>query len=221
MEHENSRKRPKVIFVDAVGTMFGVRGSIGEVYGAIARRFGVEVSPEDLQKAFYESFKASPPPVFPGTEPQKIPDCESDWWRAIALSTFHKAGVLEKFSNFASFFDELYNHFSTPEPWFVYSDVPASLEKWRKMGIELGVVSNFDSRIYSVLQSLNLIQYFTSVTICSEIGAAKPDPKIFAAALQKHQAKAEDVWHIGDSHKEDYQGAKAAGLKGILLKRTE
>lgn len=211
--------RPKVIFIDAVGTLFGVRGSVGDVYREIAQRFGVEASAESLNQAFYKSFKAAPSPVFLGAEPQEIPDREFEWWQLIAVDTFQQAGVLHQFSDFSSFFNELYTHFSTAEPWFVYPDVRPALEHWQQLGIELGVLSNFDSRIYSVLQALNLVEFFTSVTISSEVGAAKPDPKIFTAALEKHDCSAEYAWHIGDSEKEDYQGAKTAGLKGILLTR--
>lgn len=39
-------KKPKVIFLDAVGTLFGVKGSVGTVYSQIAQDFGVEVSPK-------------------------------------------------------------------------------------------------------------------------------------------------------------------------------
>ncbi|PSB67498.1 hydrolase, partial [filamentous cyanobacterium CCP1] len=37
----------------------------------------------------------------------------------------------------------------------------------------------------------------------------------------KHQCPAHAAWHIGDSFREDYQGAKAAGLRAIWLKRGE
>jgi putative hydrolase of the HAD superfamily len=83
------------------------------------------------------------------------------------------------------------------------------------------VLSNFDSRLYLVLQALDLAQFFTSVTISWEVGAAKPDPQIFAAGLDKHDCPAEAAWHIGDSLKEDYQGAKTAGLRAILIERGE
>jgi len=43
---------PKVIFLDAVGTLFNVRSSVGEAYNKIASRFGVQVSPEVLNRAF-------------------------------------------------------------------------------------------------------------------------------------------------------------------------
>ena len=214
-------QRPKVIFLDAVGTLFGVKGTVGGVYCEIAQRFGVEVSADALNQAFLQIFPAAPPPIFPGTELEKIPECEFEWWQLIALRTFQQVGVLHQFSDFSAFFAELYTHFATAEPWFVYPDVRSPLEHWRHLGIELGVLSNFDSRLYLVLQALDLAQFFTSVTISTEVGAAKPAPQIFAAALNKHDCPAKAAWHIGDSFKEDYQGAKAAGLRAIWLKRGE
>ncbi len=213
--------RPKVIFLDAVGTLFGVKGSVGEVYGEIAQRFGVEVSAKALNQAFYQTFQAAPPPIFPGAEPQEIPKREFEWWQNISRRTFQQVGVLDHFSDFSAFFAELYTYFATAEPWFVYPDVRPALENWQQLGIELGVLSNFDSRLYLVLQALDLAQFFTSVTISTEVGAAKPNSQIFAAALNKYNCSAKDAWHLGDSLKEDYQGAKAAGLRAILVKRRK
>jgi putative hydrolase of the HAD superfamily len=199
--------------------MFGVRGSVGEVYGAIADQHGVKASADRLNEAFLKAFAASGSPVFPGTEPEEIPQCDFEWWRVIALRTFQQAGVLNQFADFTDFFDELYNHFATAEPWFIYPDVLPALEAWRRVGIQLGVLSNFDSRLYLVLKALKLEEFFTSVTISTETGFAKPDPQIFATALQKHYCDARDAWHIGDSFKQDYQGARAVGLRAILLER--
>ncbi|WP_066380953.1 MULTISPECIES: HAD family hydrolase [unclassified Anabaena] len=213
-------ERPKVIFLDAVGTLFGVKGSVGKIYSQIALEFGVEVSAEILDQTFTQSFKAAPPPIFPDAELHDIAQLEFEWWRSIAVNTFEKAGVISKFSDFSSFFGELYIHFGTAEPWFIYPDVVQSLSNWQHLGIELGVVSNFDSRIYSVLQSLGLNEFFKTVTISTQVGAAKPDQKIFAEALEKHECSPESAWHIGDSIVEDYQGAKAAGLRGIWINRN-
>lgn len=213
--------QPKVIFLDAVGTLFGVRGSVGEVYSAIALQFGVTVPAEILNEAFYQAFAAASAPIFPGNDPEEIPQCEFEWWRVVAVRTFQQAGVLNQFADFTDFFDYLYHHFASEQPWFVYPDVIPSLEAWRRIGIQLGVLSNFDSRLKLVLKALKLEEYFTSVTISTLTGVAKPDPKIFAMALEKHFCDATDAWHIGDSFKEDYQGAKAAGLRAILLERGE
>src|SRR4028119_373962 len=211
----------QVIFLDAAGTLFDVRGSVGEVYEKFARSWGITVSNEDLNTAFFQSFASASPMAFPGREAAKISELEFEWWQAVAAKAFQIAGVFNQFSDFPQFFAELYAHFATAEPWFVYPDVFPALNKWQQQGIELAVVSNFDSRIYAVLKALNLAEYFTSVTISTEVGAAKPDSQIFTAALQKHNGIAENVLHIGDSFKADYCGAKAAGLKAIWLNRQQ
>lgn len=211
--------RPQVIFFDAVGTLFGVRGSVGAIYGAIANQYGVNASAEVLNQAFYQSFKAAQAPAFPGEDLDKLPQLEFDWWQAIAQQTFEQAGVLHQFSDFSAFFSELYCHFKTADPWLVYPDVVPTLKNLCDRGITLGVLSNFDSRLYSVLKALNLADFFSSVTISTEVGAAKPSPQIFTAALGKHHCAAELAWHVGDSFEEDFQAAKAAGLRGIWLDR--
>ena len=213
-------KKPKVIFVDAVGTLFGVKGSVGEIYSQIAADFGVSVSPEVLNKNFFKSFKASPPPIFIDADIKDIPQREYDWWRIVALNTFEGAGVLPEFADFPAFFTELYIHFGTPDPWYVYPDVILALMNWRRLGVELGVLSNFDSRLYLVLQGLGLREYFASITISTQVRAAKPDPEIFHIALNKHKCSPEEAWHIGDSMIDDYQGAKAAGMRGIWINRN-
>ncbi|ESA36260.1 haloacid dehalogenase superfamily subfamily -2-like had subfamily ia [Leptolyngbya sp. Heron Island J] len=211
---------PKVIFLDAVGTLFGVKGSVGEVYQTLSQQAGVNASAQDLDKAFYRSFAAADAMAFPDIPPVEIPHCEYLWWLAIAKDTFQRAGILQEFSDFESFFEGVYQHFATSAPWVVYQDTLSSLKRWQHMDISLGIISNFDSRIYAVLDALDLRQYFQTITISTEAGAAKPDPFIFKTALQKHSCSAQEAWHVGDSRKDDLKGAQAAGLRGIWLKRT-
>lgn len=212
-------EQPKVIFLDAVGTLFGVRGSVGEVYRDIAQQAGIEVSALSLDSAFAQSFKAANPLAFTGVAPDQIPELEYQWWRAIARATFAQAGVLEQFSDFSAFFTQLYHHFASAEPWFVYPDVLRALTTWQQKGIQLGIISNFDSRICKVLEQLELKDFFSSITISSIVGAAKPDSKIFLSALQKHHCIGRQAWHIGDSLKEDYYGAKTVGIRAFLIER--
>lgn len=214
-------EQPKVIFLDAVGTLFGIRGSVGAIYSQLAQEFGVKVAEADVNLAFGQSFRHSSPAAFPNADPGEIPILEFEWWQAIAQQTFAQAGVLQEFSDFATFFKALYAYFETAAPWFVYPEVPAVLAQWRSQGIELGILSNFDSRLYSVLDALDLAKFFTSITISTEIGAAKPSPTIFTAGLKKHNCAAIAAWHIGDSYQEDYEAAQAVGIQGIWLNRTD
>ena len=214
-----SNMEPKVIFLDAVGTLFGIRGSVGEVYSAFAAQAGVQVSPQRLDDAFIHSFKASSAPTFPGVALEQIPEREFQWWGAIAKSTFEQVGVFNQFRDWDAFFNQLYLHFATADPWYVYDDVLPALNRWRQLGIELGVISNFDTRLTKVLEHLQLKGVFASITVSSTVGAAKPEPEIFMAALNKHHCSANQAWHIGDSQTEDYDGADAAGLSPFLLQR--
>jgi putative hydrolase of the HAD superfamily len=210
---------PQVILFDAVGTLFGVRGSVGEVYSDIASQFGVMTPSDRLNTAFFKSFRAAPPMAFPGTDRTNIPSKEYDWWKAIAAQSFRQVGAYESFRDFDAFFKALYTFFATAEPWYVYDDTFTTLEYWQTQGVELGILSNFDTRIYRVLQALGLAGFFNSVTISTEVGAAKPDPQIFLAALKKHDCPPDAAWHVGDSQREDYEGARRLGLRGIWLKR--
>ncbi len=213
------KNKPKVIFLDAVGTIFGVRKSVGHIYSQIANNYGVESEANMINDYFYESFKASPPLAFTNQNHEEIKVSEFNWWKNVARETFVKADLLETFSDFNAFFRELYQYFQTKEPWFIYPDAIPSLQNWQQQGIELGIISNFDTRIYTVLEKLKLRQYFLTITISSMAGSAKPDSKIFITALTKHNCIPENAWHIGDSMKEDYWGAKSVGINSFWLRR--
>lgn len=211
--------KPQVIFLDAVGTLFGIRGSVGEIYAAFAHQIGVEADPMALERAFIQSFRAAPRAAFPGVSARDLPDREFAWWQEVAAQSFARIGLLQQFPDFGPFFRHLFDHFAGAEPWEVYPEVPQALTSWRSQGIELGIISNFDSRLYPVLAALDLADFFSSVTISTQAGFAKPAPEIFQLALAKHHCPATAAWHIGDSWREDYQGATAAGLGAFWLNR--
>jgi putative hydrolase of the HAD superfamily len=210
---------PKVIFLDAVGTLFGIQGSVGEAYAEIAHRYGIEADPDALNTAFFQQFNQAEPMAFPGVQLTDIPAKEYAWWQAIADQTFQAVGQRDDFDDFDAFFADLYAYFAGADPWLVYPDTYHSLERWKSKGIELGIISNFDSRLYTVIDALVLADFFSSITISTEVGAAKPSPAIFQAALQKHHCNPDEAWHVGDSQTDDYEGAKAIGMRGIWLQR--
>ncbi|MBV9328545.1 MAG: HAD family hydrolase [Chloroflexi bacterium] len=87
-------------------------------------------------------------------------------------------------------------------------------------GLLLALVTNgaADSQ-RDVLRSFGIEQQFSAVVISGELGVAKPDPAIFAVAIDKLGVKPEHVWHVGDSLEKDVIGAKAAGLTAVWLNR--
>jgi putative hydrolase of the HAD superfamily len=51
------------------------------------------------------------------------------------------------------------------------------------------------------------------------VGATKPDPAIFAAALRLAGCEPGEALHVGDSEVEDLEGAQAAGIRALMIRR--
>jgi len=207
---------PRVIFFDAADTLFHVKGSVGEVYLNLARKYGVTTDGDAIQQAFIKAFEAAPPPVFAVQDPQEIKSCERLWWFDVVHHVFYRVGMFEGFDEY---FEEVFTYFSRPDAWALYAETVSTLATLDAWGLELGIVSNFDSRLYQILIGLGIDRFFESVTISSFAGAAKPSPKIFQRALQKHGVTAGEALHVGNSLRDDVRAAGAAGLRGVLLDR--
>jgi len=57
-----------------------------------------------------------------------------------------------------------------------------------------------------------LTRFFRTVVISEEVGAAKPDPRIFEPALRAVGVKAGDVLYVGDGVTSDMAAARNAGM---------
>jgi putative hydrolase of the HAD superfamily len=212
-----------VVFFDVAGTLIRVRDGVGAQYARIASGFGLAADPKALEREFPRAFRAAPPMAFPGAPAETIPGLEREIWRGIVRDVFAGAGFLPGFvpGTFDAYFDAVYRHFEDPGTWDVFPDVMPALSALRALGCPLGVVSNFDSRVLRILEGLGLASWFESVTLSSEVGATKPDRAIFARALAHHGVNAARAFHVGDSPVEDCEGARAAGLRAVLIDRGE
>ena len=100
-----------------------------------------------------------------------------------------------------------------------YPEVPATLRALRGRGIRLVVVSNWDVSLHERLAELGLARLLDGAVASAELGSAKPEPAIFARALELAGATAGEAWHAGDSLEADVEGARAAGLTPVLVAR--
>ena len=208
-----------MIFFDAAGTLIEVRGSVGEIYARLAEQHGISADPPELQSAFVASFRRQPPMTCPSDLTLVERDkCERGWWRHLVRDVFGNAG---NHSRFEEFFDDVFGYFAQPEAWHIYPDVVPTLVALRRRGLRLAVISNFDSRLEGLLDRLALREHFDSIHLSTHLGAAKPDPQIFYSALKAHRLEASAATHIGDSMREDVEGARAAGIRAIWLDRND
>src|SRR5262245_49753947 len=144
-------RQMKVIFFDAVGTLIETRYCVGEIYSSVARGFGFEAEPRIVQRNFEASLRRQPPLAFPVGPPEAaLIELEKGWWRDVVRAVFDGLGL---FPRFEEFFDEIFERFRGHEFWRVYDDVAPTLAELKRRGQKLGVISNFDSRLYDVLRA--------------------------------------------------------------------
>ena len=212
-------RRIKVIFFDAAGTLFHVKGSVAEIYLRYAERYGVKRRDElvtAVKGAFTRAFTEAPPPVFAVSDAATIKRCERAWWFDVVHAVFYRVGMFEGFDDF---FEEVFEAFDGPTCWVLYPETLSVLKALKQQGYELGIISNFDSRLFNVLRGLGIAEQFDTVTISSLAHAAKPARQIFQCALEKHAVDPEEGSHVGDSLRDDAEAARQAGLAGILIDR--
>jgi putative hydrolase of the HAD superfamily len=111
----------------------------------------------------------------------------------------------------------LYRHFSLPAAWQCEPDAGPVLQALARRGYRLGVASNYDRRLYPVLEGLTALQPLRDVVVSSEVGWRKPAPQFFAALAERTGLPADSILLVGDDRVSDYEGARAFGLRAILL----
>ena len=97
-------------------------------------------------------------------------------------------------------------------PW-----VAPTLAALRARGLRLTVVSNANGRLCALLDRLGLTTTFDCILDSQDHGVEKPDPRFFELALRRSGADRHTTIHVGDLYQVDVVGARAAGIRGVLL----
>jgi putative hydrolase of the HAD superfamily len=200
--------RVRAVLFDAAETLFTTRGPVGELYAQVARRYGSAADPAAIQAAFERHFRGSGPVSADG---------QKQWWKDIVYRVFSDVGMVE---NFDEFFDQVYDQFRDSQGWMLFPETLNVLTRLKRLGLKLGIISNFDTRIYSVVKSLGIDKFFDAITISSEAGYSKPHPQIFKTAVEALGLRPSSVLMVGDSLRDDIEPALQAGLRALLIDRN-
>lgn len=198
--------RPRVVFLDALGTLLALEPPAPRLVAALERR-GVEVAEDVAAAALAEEIAYYRAHHHEARDAASLADLRD---RCAAVLQRHlpepvpdlRAALLESLR-------------FTPFP-----EVPDALRALRGDGVALVVVSNWDVSLHEALAATGLVSLVDGAISSAEAGAAKPDPAIFARALALAGdgiAPAEAV-HVGDE-RVDLDGARAAGIAPVLVAR--
>ena len=201
----------RAVFFDAVGTLLFPKPSALVVYATVARTMGLELAPAEVRTRFLAAYRN-----------QETADRLTGWitseerehgrWQAIVHETL--LGV----SDPEVCFRELYEHFSKPSAWEVNPHAAFVLDKLQVRGLVLGMGSNYDARLWSVLEGFPELAPLREHTVISAaVGFRKPAAQFFAEVVRVAGCLPAEVLFVGDDIDNDYHGATAAGLNAVLL----
>jgi HAD superfamily hydrolase (TIGR01509 family) len=185
------------VTIDGYGTLLELDDPLGHLDGELRAR-GVEVSRQDLARGF---------------------EAEVAYYLEHSGEAADAAGLERLYAGCAAAFvaelelDLDPADFARAFP-FRFRPVPGArqtVEALARRGLALAVVANWDHNLHEQLRRHGLAGSFGAVVVSAEVGAAKPDPRPFEAALGRLGVAAARTVHVGD-HANDERGAAAAGL---------
>lgn len=115
--------------------------------------------------------------------------------------------------------EALYERILVADGWVAYADALPVLGALRERGLRVGAASNVGFDLRPVLDGLGLLALLDAVVLSYEVGALKPEPRIFQVACTALGTAPKDTLMVGD-HAEADGGATAAGLRSLILPMT-
>jgi putative hydrolase of the HAD superfamily len=198
----------RVLLLDAGGVL--IKPSFARVAEALASR-GVDVPAERLAAAEPRAKLEldRDPAAGASTDSQR-------GWQYFNLVLAH-AGITRSVATDTAL-DELRLFHARSNLWEdVYEGVRPSLARFRSRGLRLAVLSNANGTVKTLFDRLELTPFFDVILDSAVEGVEKPDPRFFLLALERLGASPGEAVHVGDFYSVDVVGARAAGIRPVLL----
>lgn len=211
--------RIKLITFDITGTILQFKHPIGRLYCDIGSLFGVKSNEDIIIKNFKREwiYMNRKHPIFGYNDIGW-----RNWWTTIVVNCFKDFNVDEKKGKEIA--NYLIENFQTMKYWKISNGALELLNHLKKKQICLGVISNFDERIETILNEAKLQHYFNFVIYSYGVGIQKPDVNIFKLAMNKSQREniaPGNCLHIGDNYELDFMAAKSAKWNALLINKND
>jgi putative hydrolase of the HAD superfamily len=203
----------RAVAFDAVGTLITPDPPVQAAYQAVGDRYGSRLTIDTIRARFRSAFRDEEERDRAAgwrTDPAR----EMERWRRIV------AAVLDDVTDAEACFRELWDHFSRPAAWRCLPDAGSVLTELSRRGLVVGLASNFDSRLRTVVAGLPELAAIGPIVASADVGWRKPAAEFFTAVVRAFGCAPGEVLLVGDDFENDYAGATAAGLRAVLLDRT-
>jgi HAD superfamily hydrolase (TIGR01509 family) len=198
----------ETVFLDAGGVL--VFPNWTRISRALAAR-GVRVEPDALARAEHRAKKK-----LDVSQTINATNDAGRGWMYFNL-IFEEAGVPFN-ADVEAALAELHAYHQESNLWeLVPPGVVPALSALRQRGLKLTIVSNANGKLRVLFDRLGLAGCVDCLLDSHDEKVEKPDPRFFDIALERSGARRETTIHVGDLYHVDVAGARAAGLRGVLL----
>ena len=206
----------KAVFFDFYNTLVRFWPPLDQIQQAACRELGLHVDAEALNYGY------SVADIYFNRENEIRPLAQRSEGERLAFFARYEQLLLEKAGLSVSL--DLARQIwqiaiSVPKDFIPFADTRPALAQLRAQGYRLGVITNLRRDLDQLCSALGLTPYLDFILTAAEVGAEKPAPEMFAAALQRANARPGEAVHVGDQPRSDVLGARAAGIYPILLDR--
>ena len=115
---------------------------------------------------------------------------------------------------------EIYDEWAACHHFELYDDVPAALRALAAGGLRIGLISNSHRCLESFQSHFELGGLIDATISSPDHGFMKPHPSIFSEALQRLGVRPSEAVMVGDSVRDDVEGALGAGMRAVLVHRS-
>src|SRR5919199_6023877 len=197
------------VLFDAGDTLLAPAPSFQGRFRAVAAAHGLPLEEAAVDAAIAAAVREAAWPA-DWTDPATQRAFWTGFYRDVLASLGHGGAELP---------EALFEAFSDPAGYRLFDDVRPALDELAGRGITLGVVSNFEPWLEDVLDLQGIGDRFATVAVSGRLGVAKPDPRIFKAALAETGADPAATVHVGDQPANDVAAARAVGITPVLIDR--
>ena len=206
----------KAIFFDFYNTLVRFWPPLDQIQQAACQEFGFSIEPEAINYGYsvadiYFNRENEIKPLATRTDEERL-----DFFARYEQILLENAGLAVSLDLSRQIWQIA---ISVPKDFIAFDDAVATLARLKGQGYRLGVISNLRRDMDQLCHDLGMAPYLDFCLTSEEVGVEKPDPAIFAAALERSGVQAGEAVHVGDQPRSDLVGARGAGLYAVLLDR--
>jgi len=206
----------EIVFFDAGETILHPYPSFPELFAQTVGRHGHNVEPAQVK----EAQGRLGPHLIEVAEDSGVKEASLSAEASLEFWTFLYRRLLSELGLDEELATELYAVFSDSRSYKLFDDVQPALERLRSDGYRLGLISNFEGWLETMLVELEIGHVFEVAVISGLEGVEKPDPRIYELALDKASVAPGKAVHIGDSLRFDVEPARSVGMHAVLIDRV-